>query len=86
MCFSLGRESASIWLSKFEPPGEIHMTRSLSLAPVVLLIGSVLAGASTLISKQQAEKDALKTVGGGTVVQAQRGQWKGYQIWDVSIT
>jgi len=38
------------------------------------------------ISKQQAEQDALKAVGGGTVVQAQRDQWKGYQIWDVTIT
>jgi len=38
------------------------------------------------ISKQQAEQDALKSVGGGTVVQAQRDQWKGYQIWDVTIT
>jgi len=131
------------------------MKRSLSLALVVLLIGSVLASAATLISKQQAEQDALiavgggtvtlvlkekelgkiiwsvdiigatqeyevwvdahagtilqiltqplgpqqgyiskqqaeqaalKAVGGGTVVQAQRDQWKGYQIWDVTIT
>ena len=38
------------------------------------------------ISKQQAEQDALKATGGGTVVQAQRDQWKGYQIWDVTIT
>jgi uncharacterized membrane protein YkoI len=38
------------------------------------------------ISKQQAERDALKAVGGGTVVQAQRDQWKGYQIWDIAIT
>jgi len=44
------------------------------------------AGQSSYISKQQAEQDALKAVGGGTVVQAQRDQWKGYQIWDVSIT
>ena len=27
----------------------------------------------------------MKAVGGGTVVQAQRDQWKGYQIWDVAI-
>ena len=45
-----------------------------------------LAGQGSYISKQQAEKDALKAVGGGTVVQAQRDQWKGYQIWDVTIT
>ena len=38
------------------------------------------------INKQQAEQDALKAVGGGTVVQAQRDQWKGYQIWDVTIS
>ena len=37
------------------------------------------------IGKQQAEQDALTAVGGGTVVQAQRDQWKGYQIWDVTI-
>ena len=38
------------------------------------------------LSKQQAEQIALKAVGGGTVVQAQRDQWKGYQIWEVTIT
>lgn len=38
------------------------------------------------ITKQQAEQAALKAVGGGTVVQAQRDQWKGYQIWDIAIT
>ena len=39
-----------------------------------------------MISKKQAEQIALKAVGGGTVVQAVRDQWKGYQIWDVTIT
>jgi len=97
------------------------MKRSLSLALLVLLVGSVLASASTLIditgatnefevwvdahtgailqtltqplslqarniSKQQAEQAALTAVGGGNVVQAQRDQWKGYQIWDIAIT
>jgi uncharacterized membrane protein YkoI len=38
------------------------------------------------IGKQQAEQIALKAVGGGKVIQAQRDQWKGYQIWDVAIT
>src|SRR5208337_3614264 len=38
------------------------------------------------ITKQQAEQSALKVVGGGSVVQAQRDQWKGYQIWDIAIT
>ena len=41
---------------------------------------------SRLISKQQAEQIALKAVGGGKVIQAQRDQWKGYRIWDVTIT
>jgi uncharacterized membrane protein YkoI len=38
------------------------------------------------ITKQHAEQAALTAVGGGTVVQAQRDQWKGYQIWDIAIT
>ncbi len=38
------------------------------------------------ITKQRAEQVALARVGGGTVVQAQRDQWKGYQIWDITIT
>ncbi len=41
---------------------------------------------SKLITRQQAEQIALKAVGGGKVVQAQRDQWKGYQIWEVAIT
>jgi len=41
---------------------------------------------SKTITKQQAEQIALKAVGGGRVMQAQRDQWKGYQIWDVAIT
>jgi len=61
------------------------MKRSLFIRLSVLLIGSVLASASSLIPKQEAEQDAIVAVGGGTVVQAQRDQWKGYQIWDVTI-
>jgi uncharacterized membrane protein YkoI len=38
------------------------------------------------IGRQQAEQAALNAVGGGTVVQAQRDQWKGYQNWDIAIT
>jgi uncharacterized membrane protein YkoI len=38
------------------------------------------------ITKQQAEPIALKAIGGGKVVQAQQDQWKGYPIWDVTIT
>jgi uncharacterized membrane protein YkoI len=79
-------ESASIWLSKLEPPGEIHMKRSLSLALVVLFLGSVLASASTLISKQQAEQDALNAVGGGTVTHALKEKELGKIIWSVDVT
>ena len=45
------------------------MKRSLSSVLAVLLTGSALASAATLISKQQAEQDALRAVGGGTVTQ-----------------
>ena len=41
---------------------------------------------SRAISKHQAEQIALKAAGGGNVVRAQRDQWKGYQIWDTTIT
>jgi uncharacterized membrane protein YkoI len=39
-----------------------------------------------LISKAQAEQDALKAVGGGTVLQAQLDEWKGKRIWDIDIS
>lgn len=41
---------------------------------------------SKIITRQQADQIALTSVGGGNVVQAQRDQWQGYQIWDVAIT
>jgi len=62
------------------------MKKSLSLALVVLLIGSALASASTLISKQQAEQDALIAVGGGTVTRAVKEKELGKIIWSVDIT
>lgn len=62
------------------------MKRSLSLALVVLLIGSVLASAATLISKQQAEQDALIAVGGGTVTQIHKEKELGKIIWSVDVT
>ena len=40
---------------------------------------------SQTVTKQQAEQIASKAVGGGKVMQAQRDQWKGYEIWDVAI-
>lgn len=62
------------------------MKRSISLALTVLLIGSALAGAATLISKQQAEQDALVAVGGGTVTQVLKERELGKIIWSVDIT
>ena len=62
------------------------MKSFLSLALVVLLIGSALAGASTLISKQQAEQDALNAVGGGTVTLAHKEKELSKIIWSVDVT
>lgn len=62
------------------------MKRSLSLAVVVLLFGSMLASAATLITKQQAEQDALNAVGGGTVTRAAKEKELGKIIWSVDIT
>jgi uncharacterized membrane protein YkoI len=59
---------------------------SLSLALVVLLFGSALAGASTLITKQQAEQDALMAVGGGNVTLALKEKELGKIIWSVDVT
>ena len=53
---------------------------------ILQILTQPLAQQPGYISKQQAEQAALKAVGGGTVVQAQRDQWKGYQIWDITIT
>jgi uncharacterized membrane protein YkoI len=82
----LSRESDSTWLSELQLPREMHMKKSLSLALVVLLLGSVLASAATLISKQQAEQDALNAVGGGTITQVLKEKELGKIIWSVDIT
>jgi uncharacterized membrane protein YkoI len=84
MCFYLVRES-SIGFSKLEAPGEMHMKRSLSLALVVLFFGSVLASAATLISKQQAEQDALNAVDGGTITLVLKEKELGKIIWSVDV-
>ena len=55
-------------------------------AGVLRIITQPLSPQAAYLSKQQAEQAALKAVGSGTVVQTQRDQWKGYQIWDVTIT
>ena len=62
------------------------MKKSLSLALVALLFGSVLASASTLISKLQAEQDALNAVSGGKVTLALKEKELGKIIWSVDVT
>ncbi len=62
------------------------MKRSLTLALVVLLFGSMLASASTLITKQQAEQDALIAVGGGNVTLVLKEKELGKIIWSVDVT
>ena len=39
-----------------------------------------------LLSKAQAEQDALKAVGGGTVLNAHLDRFNGHRIWDVDIS
>ncbi len=43
-------------------------------------------GPNALITKAQAERDALKAVGGGTVLSAHLDQYQGFTIWDVDIS
>ena len=62
------------------------MKKSLSLALVTLLFGSVLAGASALITKLQAEHDAVNAVGGGTVTLVLKEKELGKIIWSVDVT
>ena len=62
------------------------MKKFLSLALVTLLFGSVLASASTLITKLQAEHDALNAVGGGTVTLILQEKELGKIIWSVDVT
>ena len=61
------------------------MKRFLPLVLVVLLVGSALASASALISKTQAEQDALNAVGGGSVTQALKEKELGKIIWSVDV-
>jgi uncharacterized membrane protein YkoI len=62
------------------------MKRLASVLCVVLLAAVAQAVAAGLISKSQAEQDALNAVGGGKVTQAYRDKEKGKLIWSVDIT
>lgn len=62
------------------------MKKVAALLSLVLLAGVAQAFAAGLISKSQAEQDALKAVGGGTVTLAYRDKAMGKLIWSVDIT
>jgi len=59
--------------------------KRLNLTLAMVLIGTSLAFAAGLISKQTAEKDALKAVGGGSVLQATLDSNGGKKVWSVDI-
>jgi len=59
--------------------------KRLNLTLLIVLIGSSLSFAGGLISKQTAENDALKAVGGGTVQQATLESYSGKIAWSVDI-
>jgi uncharacterized membrane protein YkoI len=59
--------------------------RFAKLLVVVLVAGALQAMAASLITKTQAEKDALAAVGGGTVIQALLDTNLGKKTWSVDI-
>lgn len=59
--------------------------KRLNLTLLIVLVGSSLASAAGLISKQTAESDALKAVGGGTVQQATLESYSGKIVWSMDI-
>jgi uncharacterized membrane protein YkoI len=61
------------------------MKRIASLVVLVVLAASILAAAAGLISKAQAEKDALKAVNGGNVILAVLDTQGTKRIWSVDI-
>ena len=60
-------------------------TRVVSMFAVILIVGVAQSLASSLISKAQAEKDALAAVGGGTVIQAVLATNMHRKTWSVDI-
>jgi uncharacterized membrane protein YkoI len=61
------------------------MKRAATSVVLVVLAASVMAAAAGLISKGQAEKDALKAVNGGTVIQAALDSIGEKMVWSVDI-
>lgn len=62
------------------------MKKLAALLSLLLLASVMQATAAGLISKHQAEQDALKVVGSGTVTQALKEKEMGRLIWSVDIT
>lgn len=60
--------------------------KKLNVAVVMALLGTSLAFAAGLISKQTAETDALRAVGGGTVMDATLSFSGTTRIWSVDVT
>ena len=60
-------------------------TRVVSVLSIVMVVGVAQSLASSLISKAQAEKDALAAVGGGTVIQAVLDTNMHRKTWSVDI-
>lgn len=60
--------------------------KRLNLTLLTILLGSSMAFAAGLLSKQTAEADALKAVGGGTVIQATLETERTRKIWSIDIT
>lgn len=61
------------------------MKRAVTLAVLVVLAASLSAVAAGLISKTQAEQDALKAVNGGTVIQAVLETEGRLRYWSIDI-
>ena len=54
-------------------------------AATLRVISQPISPDSRYTLQSQAEEAALKAVDGGEVTQIQRDQWKGFEIWDVTI-
>jgi uncharacterized membrane protein YkoI len=61
------------------------MKRMAGLAALVVLVAAVSAAAAGLLTKAQAERDALKAVNGGTVIQAVLDSFGKRRAWSVDI-
>jgi len=59
--------------------------KRLNLTLAIVLLGTTVAMAAGTISKQAAETDALKAVGGGSVIQAVLDTNAGLRVWSVDI-